>query len=122
MRSLSQAEPAETDAIGYAARPEFAQLLERIDAARDAEGIPTDKSLVTAFILRYSEILLDLPLSPLLAVSMNAIIRALAKPGMADDVRTRLSELTWECYEALKVAKARNAANRAKRRRKRSWN
>lgn len=122
MRSLSRAAPAETDAISYAARPEFVQLLARIDAARDADGIPTDKSLISAFILRFSEILLDHPLSPLLAVSMNAIIGALAKPDMADNIRTQLSELTWECYEALRVAKARNAANRAKRRRKRSWN
>lgn len=119
MRSLGQAEPSETGAASYVERPEFAQILLQIDADRDADGVPTEKALVTAFILRYSETLLDPPFSPLLVVSMNAIIRALAKPDMAADARARLSELTWACYEALKTAKARSSANRAKCQRKR---
>ena len=72
-RLLSQADP-ETEASGYLARPEFTQLLLQIDAARDADGVPTDPDLVSAFILRYSETLLDHPFSPLLVVAMDAII------------------------------------------------
>jgi hypothetical protein len=119
MRSLSGAEPSDIDASSYLTRPEFAQLLLQIDAARDAYGVPTDPDLVTAFILRYSATLLDHPFSPLLVVAMNAIIGALAKPDMAADALARLSALTRACYEALKKAKARSAANRARSQRKR---
>lgn len=119
MRSLSQAGPSEMEATSYLSRPEFAQLLLQIDAARDAEGVPTDPDLVSAFILRYSEALLDHPFSPLLVVAMNAIIDALAKPDMAADALSRLSDLTRACYKTLKNAKARSTANRARRQRKR---
>ena len=119
MRVLSKAEPSETEATGYLARPEFAQLLLQIDATRDADGVPTDPDLVSAFILRYSETLLDHPFSPLLVVAMNAIIGALAKPDMAADALARLSDLTRACYETLRNAQARSAANRARRQRKR---
>ena len=118
MRLLGQTGASETEASGYLARPEFTQLLLQIDAARDADGVPTDPDLVSAFILRYSETLLDHPFSPLLVVAMNAIIRALAKPDMAADALARLSALTRGCFEAQKKAKARGAANRARRQRK----
>ena len=117
-RLLSQAGSSETEASGYLARPEFTQLLLQIDAARDADGVPTDPDLVSAFILRYSETLLDHPFSPLLVVAMDAIIRALAKPDMTADALARLSALTRVCFEAQTKAKARGAANRARRQRK----
>ena len=119
MRVLSKAESSETEATGYLARPEFAQLLLQIDATRDADGVPTDPELVSAFILRYSETLLDHPFSPLLVVAMNAIIGALAKPDMPADALARLSDLTQACYEALRKAQTRSAANRTRRQRKR---
>lgn len=119
MRALSQPRPSETEATGYLARPEFAQLLLQLDATRDADGVPTDPELVSAFILRYSETLLDHPFSPLLVVAMNAIVDALAKPDMPADALARLSDLTRACYEALRKAQTRSAANRARRQRKR---
>lgn len=112
----SEQESIDTDRVVVASRPEFAEIMQRVDAARDLHGVPaTAQQAITDFIVRFSESILDHPFSPMLPVCLKTITSALAVDNMAPSALSRLSYIVESCHANLKAEMARIERKRVNR-------
>lgn len=112
-------EPDELWLQELASSPEFGEIIERIHATRDPEGVPTNaQDAIGDFIQLFSKCLLGQPFSPMTYVCLDAVKHALAVEGMTADALSRLSAVVDGCHAELMAKVTRIERNRTKRRRR----